>query len=79
MDKLKTLKDITKGVKGFWVSGQPIKDRFILDTELRAEAIKWYKWAKEEEDKTCPECWEEILYASGFMKHFFNITKEELK
>ena len=70
--ELKTLKDM-QGEVGFecncgkkWKS----KDNAIFPKTLKQEAIKWAKELKNDN---------EPLNAVGFIKEFFNLTKEDLK
>lgn len=79
MNKLKTLKDID-------IYG----DQLISEQELRKEAIKWVK-AMQSEDKivtiknnkgenlhwVASDCLDN--YTIDWIKHFFNLTTEELK
>ena len=63
MTKLKTLKDITK------------ENEFEFDSlkALKAEAVKWMK---DFEGRMYDN---ELQYSSEFIKHFFNLTEEDLK
>ena len=64
MTELKTLKDLRKE----FISND--KD-FVFVDELKAEAVKWGKYFKENIDCT--------FFVDDWIKHFFNLTKEELK
>ena len=78
--KLKTLKDL----EAKW-EDQP--DGWVDTKRLKAEAIKWVKEIEEQtEGCKCETCGEayinkdlELNYRCvDFIKHFFNITEEEL-
>ena len=70
MKKLKTLKDIVKEYKG--------KDRIDFDFTLRAEAVKWIEFQKEIQLYN-PNYAIEYRLNIEWIKHFFNITEENLK
>ena len=68
-EKLKTLKDIYDGYDD--------ERRNLIDKEeLKAEAVKWVKYydKKREESGNLRGEWEK-----NWIKHFFNLTKEDLK
>ena len=67
--KLKTLKDMA--LARYYIGNQVVYG-VALDT-LKQEAIKWLKRFKEKED------WLNHVEVITFIKHFFNITEEELK
>ena len=80
-NKLKTLKDMYSE-NSTWNMGEMISLK-----ELKAEAVKWIKEIKyagcgdvsnleEAKAKSNPNVVDGI---KGFIKHFFNITEEELK
>ena len=60
--------------------------RFVNLKELKAEAVKWVKRFKDDMKKERPEEKREVIelnnYSSqeviNWIKHFFNITEEEL-
>ena len=62
-EELKTLKDIEGGIDEYYVK---------YYENIRKEAIKWVK--------ECEKCSEhdERYYWATFIKHFFNLTEEEL-
>jgi len=62
--KLKTLKDLKK-----WKAKHGVRDGqpYVFYTQLRKEAIKWVKSETETID------------IEEWIKHFFNITEEDLK
>jgi len=93
MTELKTLKDLgTKNSArddGTWSCMSCNNPEFV---ELKAEAIKWVKHFRD--DKNCEACesgdtfvtgWEdepvleEVAGIISVLKHFFNITEEDLK
>ena len=72
--KLKTLKDLPSYKEKVEVESFTVdKDQFVRGSELRQEAIKWIKeyplWRV---PRLSPETRE-------WIKHFFNITEEDLK
>ena len=72
--ELKTLKDFEKNI-GDCVAGD-VYDRgatnWIKEDTLKAEAVKWVK------EKTCNE--KDIEWIMNeWIKHFFNLTEEDLK
>ncbi len=83
--ELKTLKDLQEF--NFSVPAGMNPDKFILKIDLKQEAIKWIK----ELEKTMPDPMNSIIpeiairkkdYHQGtinWIKHFFNITEEDLK
>ena len=74
MTDLKTLKDLE--TKGILAVGE--HDRAISEYDLRQEAIKWIKQLNFERDIGAINS-EEKLILRNWMKHFFNITEEDLK
>ena len=79
--KLKTLKDFAKfklnKVENWnkskwksWNETRASKSNIAFDKDLKAEAVKWVK-----EYKTHYDGYAEI----EFIKHFFNLTEEDLK
>ena len=81
MTKLKTLKDISKNFNGW-----------CRDEELKAEAVKWVKHFRD--DKDCSACERADTFVTGWedepvledvtsiiavLKHFFNLTEDDLK
>jgi len=69
MTELKTLKDLNPAVD---ING--VEDiSCIFVNELRQEAIKWAQYFKEHSKKDGYE-----LYAEDWVKHFFNLTEEDL-
>ena len=69
MTELKTLKDLN-GVLFITSEDQKINNGWSNNDELRAEAIKWIK----EIYKIQPDKDEPVT----FIKHFFNISEEDL-
>ena len=68
--ELKTLKDFPKEVIG-------IEDKMINETKLRAEAVKWVKDIEKHEFPNLKEDW--AMGSKQWIKHFFNLTEEDLK
>ncbi len=68
--KLKTLKDIETNVR----IG---KDELLPKWELRQEAIKHIKFMESKPCTSCECC--DFACQKDWIKHFFNITEEELK
>ena len=69
--KLKTLKDLQLGYEGYLPEDERIRQ------ELRQEAIKWIVvkgYPANCKDKKCKYC----RGANNWIKHFFNITEEDL-
>lgn len=64
MTELKTFKDIEKSLwNGICC---------FLERDLKAEAVKWVKWLKIGKIR-------DNLSTSDWIKHFFNLTEEDLK
>lgn len=80
--KLKTLKDIETSVYiGDWGEDTPISE---FKHKLKAEAIKWVKENLKLIDKPKEDCpdvtWNySIVFINNWIKHFFNITEEDLQ
>jgi len=74
MSELKTLKEIQ--ICDYVIGGVPIQ--FHMRNVLKAEAIKWVKEIKEGNILTLdhPKGDKAII---SWIKHFFNLTEEELK
>jgi len=71
MTKLKTLKDLEE--KYPLVLGTGMATKF-----LRQEAIKWAKDIQEDMDNAT--YWDAVSYRKQeWIKHFFNLTEEDLK
>jgi len=72
MTELKTLKDLIPKVE----TEKGAKMEYLLYgeklMEIRAEAIKWIKYYQEDEST-------EVKSKVLWIKHFFNITEEDLK
>ncbi len=69
MTELKTLKGLEeKGLLNGYTHGE---FSLVHVPKLKAEAIKWVKEAKEKFGNH-----EDVVY---FIKHFFNLTEEDLK
>ncbi|MCD6172945.1 MAG: hypothetical protein J7J96_04020 [Sulfurimonas sp.] len=79
MSKLKTLKDLEATE---WNSTHTQRfEKWVNVSELKQEAIKWVKsYEKSFENPACNEEQEnKYLGAISFLKHFFNLTEEDLK
>jgi hypothetical protein len=84
MSELKTLKDFCN-IK--YVGDVAISEADILCYQLRQEAIKWIKELSKSDNhdhRTCyPDslcCWcEQDRWKVEFIKHFFNISEDDLK
>ena len=84
MTELKTLKDIEEYI--FCPHGDCTwKAKMVSFDKLKAEAVKWVKEFEEkgndnrEFDDEYPWCDYMPYGIIGFIKHFFNITEEDLK
>lgn len=79
MKELKTLKDL-KFIDERYLTGKTKinYDKFISQKEIKAEAIKWAKIAKSPKQPMELRIfdYESIL---EFIKHFFNLTEEDLR
>ena len=80
--KLKTLKDIEKEVSFITITYgnqqiTPVKMKHPFSLELKKEAIKWIK----NDDELCKffDDTTEVSSCIKWIKHFFNITGEDLK
>lgn len=82
MNKLKTLKDMKVKIDDITKANElskkipdinGITGDVIFYEDLKAEAVKWVK--------ECEKCDEhdERLYWVDFIKHFFNLTEEDLE
>jgi hypothetical protein len=69
--KLKTLKDINEYSR---VTAEAEFDRWVKVEDLKQEAIKWVKHLDLEKEQ-----WNYCLHHVEWIKHFFNITEEDLK
>ena len=69
MQNYKTLKDIKL------VGSDGVEDEGYVKELLRAEAVKWYKKIKRFE----VEDFDKNTGTLKFIKHFFNLTEEDLK
>ena len=69
--ELKTLKDFEREQysEGDEEDGSIVK--YFDERELKAEAVKWLK--AKDDGETMP------LYSEDWIKHFFNLTEEDLK
>jgi len=68
--KLKTLKDL----------GAENDDRLVWKVLLKAEAVKWVKLIHKRKDKSEKYGWlEEDIGKLEWIKHFFNLTEDDLK
>ena len=77
MTELKTLKDF-EGMDGQEFDGIGDTYPYKHVATLRAEAIKWIKSIRNYQDGSC----EDFDYGTdldGWIKHFFNISEEDLK
>jgi len=82
--KLKTLKDLEKEHEGF-----TYEDRLVTGDEIKEEAVKWIKHYREinKKDKRIADDDRDVrgvkfganYLVQGWIKHFFNITEEDLK
>ena len=91
-DTLRTLKDFIDDIKTHNVSDEWKRQRYLTLKMLRREAIKWIKeFEKQIKEhphkesinplellKNCINCRNKYVQ-SGWIKHFFNITDEDLK
>ena len=69
MTELKTLKDLrNRPLRS--EDNNKILDYFLLEKELRVEAIKWVKCDDENATTDSTDAW---------IKHFFNLTEEDFK
>ena len=64
MTKLKTLKDL--------IRGETEINTFVYPNELKQEAIKWVKYYQKKRQIG-------MLDMIWWIKHFFNITEDDLK
>ena len=80
MNESKTLKDLT-GMIGML----PLKSDILDINVVKQEAIKQIKEKREEQNKLIKsaenynECFNAFEYVIIWIKHFFNITEEDLK
>ena len=80
MTQLKTLKDMEKEHEKY-----TDEDRLVVADEVKQEAIKWIKCLQEREkgiiatQNEVPEYGYGVSEAIAWIKHFFNITDEDLK
>ncbi len=81
--KLKTVKDIFE--VHCWGCEQSSTDEGhdpISKTELRQEAINWLKYERDasygKHDNDSSEAFQMVYHARTWIKHFFNITEEDL-
>ena len=73
MSKLKTLKDI-EPVHCYECEGN------INPENLKSEAVKWVKkLSRELEFAKSTKKIDKLAYVTEFIKHFFNLTKEDLE
>jgi hypothetical protein len=75
MTKNKTLKDLE--CKG---ETHGYRERWISETELKREAIKWVNFARDTKFNISE--WPNEQFAKGFawaLFYFFNLTEEDLK
>ena len=83
MTQLKTLKDLTRPI----INERVIAEADLWSGELRQEAINWVKnYRSRDHPPQAKEDIETLRYSEGirdgtihWIKHFFNITEEELK
>lgn len=73
MTELKTLKDI----RVLWNSEQSPEAYAVLQ-DIRLEAIKWIKDIRENLDYNIPNKCKDTIGLICWIKHFFNITEEDL-
>lgn len=80
MTKLKTLKDLMGRIGNaeyFYRKDIERKDDYdevVIVEELKAEAVKWYKYYKEKE-----QIFDVNEDKRNFIKKFFNLSEEDLK
>jgi len=86
MTELKTLKDIEKHLMPFEDETTQDYNIYHRSETLKEEAIKWVKYMQSPEyynDAHIPEMFDlngyDPIEVVGWIKHFFNITKEDLK
>lgn len=88
--ELKTLKDLIEEQLSVYQKMGEMEARSHLRVcrkRLKQEAIRWFKELKLPEPKRCEKCGMPLnsssLYiekgATEFIKHFFNLTEEDLK
>ena len=70
--KLKTLKDLKRDVPLTTPTSSSLLQGVLLETELKAEAVKWVKEFEPDHEKGDITC-------LTWIKHFFNLTEEEIK
>ena len=73
-DKLKTLKDFGENNSLDYDRPTLFKDTFVYDN-LRTEAVKWVKELRKDPE----DLFDYGTSIDEFIKHFFNITEEDLK
>ncbi len=82
MSDLKTLKEIQHHGFDYYDDGKPSEvegHRFIQTCDLKEEAVKWIKYIPKIEGKLDKETQIGLGWTVGWIKHFFNITMEDLK
>ena len=79
---MKTLKDID-GTDFVWYNQnqKEIPEREVCVSDLRQEAIRWFKYFESDDyfEDMNEFSTSDPNEVSGFIKHFFNITEEDLK
>ena len=73
-DKLKTLRELSYTYHRDR-SGKKIYRDFVNIKELKAEAVKWVKEIQKDKTKSNEERASQMVW----IKHFFNLTEEDLK
>jgi hypothetical protein len=71
-EKLKTLKDLTEEQLKVYKEMHERSHIRVFEARAKQEAIKWVKKLKADDTE---DSWKLI----GWIKHFFNITEEDLK
>ena len=76
MSELKTLKDIYKEIESFDIDEKRKRERYLTLKILRNEAVKWVK-----KEGNCGMNINEVMEGDiiGWIKHFFNLTEEDLR
>jgi len=81
MKELKTLKDLRRDVPLTTPTSTSLLKGVLLETELKAEAVKWVNnYGEGIEEFFCGELnVNEADSIIKWIKHFFNLTEEDLK
>jgi hypothetical protein len=74
MTELKTLKDLFEYEDTMGLTPSPL----VSKEELKQEAIKWVEYYKNKKTESLEQL-REMNAIIHFIKHFFNLTEEDLK